>query len=70
MCDHTPLCPGATDSDRDAARVIASHPEQGWSLLCNGVITFDDSGTLMPNGTAVEPCALPAPSPIESEVML
>jgi len=26
--------------------VIAAHPEQGWSLLCNGVIVFEDSGAI------------------------
>jgi hypothetical protein len=55
MCEHTPVCPSASDSDRDAARMIAAHPEQGWSLLCNGVVTFDDSGELLPDGSAVAP---------------
>jgi hypothetical protein len=55
MCEHAPVCPTASDSDRDAARVIAAHPEQGWSLLCNGVVTFDDSGDLLPDGSAVAP---------------
>jgi hypothetical protein len=36
-----------------AARVIARHPEQGWSLLCNGVISFDDMGELLPDRRAV-----------------
>jgi hypothetical protein len=27
--------------------VVASHPEQGWSLLCNGVVLFDDAGVLL-----------------------
>ncbi|HEV2259007.1 MAG TPA: DUF5999 family protein, partial [Streptosporangiaceae bacterium] len=36
MCPHQPPCPPADRSDRDAARIIAFHPEQGWSLLCNG----------------------------------
>jgi hypothetical protein len=27
---------------------VASHPEQGWSLLCNGVIVFDDLGEIRP----------------------
>ena len=44
LCVHVPPCPGATDSDHEAARVVATHPEQGWSLLCNGVVTFDDNG--------------------------
>jgi Family of unknown function (DUF5999) len=25
---------------------VASHPEQGWSLLCNGIVLFDDAGIL------------------------
>jgi hypothetical protein len=35
--------------------MVAFHPEQGWSLLCNGVILFDDSGELLPDGRAVSP---------------
>src|SRR6266508_2706571 len=46
-CQHEPPCP--------AAGAIAIHPEQGWSLLCNGVITFDDTGELLPDGTPIEP---------------
>ncbi len=57
MCDHQPTCPAATDADRDAARVLRSHPEQGWSLLCNGVVAFDDQGDLLPDGHAVLPRA-------------
>jgi hypothetical protein len=34
---------------------MASHPEQGWSLLCNGVVIFDDGGALLPGGRAVPP---------------
>ena len=50
MCKHQPPCPDATAPDRSAARVRVSHPEQGWSLLCNGVVLFDDAGTLLPGG--------------------
>jgi hypothetical protein len=32
-----------------------SHHEQGWSLLCNGVILFDDTGELLPDGRAIAP---------------
>jgi hypothetical protein len=32
---------------------VAAHPEQGWSLLCNGVILFDDTGQLLPDGQMV-----------------
>jgi len=55
MCAHVPPCPGAADTDHDAAKVIAAHPEQGWSLLCNGVVTFDDTGELLPDGGVVAP---------------
>lgn len=44
MCSHQPTCPPADHRDRDAARTVAFHPEQGWSLLCNGMIVFDDMG--------------------------
>jgi hypothetical protein len=33
--------------------VTASHPEQGWSLLCNGVVVFEDLGELLPSGEVV-----------------
>ena len=52
-CVHTPSCPTADAADRDAAHVISAHPEQGWSLLCNGVVVFEDFGELLPNGTSV-----------------
>jgi Family of unknown function (DUF5999) len=55
MCKHQPQCPGALAPDRMAARVTASHPEQGWSLLCNGVVLFDDAGALLPGGLKVLP---------------
>jgi len=57
MCTHQPPCPAASDPDRDAARVVHSHPEQGWSLLCNGVVIFDDTGELLPDGKALAPRA-------------
>ena len=65
MCQHRPPCPAADRPDRDAARTIASHPEQGWSLLCNGVVLFDDLGELLPGGRAVMslPVARPTPRP-------
>jgi hypothetical protein len=60
MCQHEPRCPSADATDREAARIIASFPEQGWSLLCNGVITFEDTGELLPDGTVVAPHRGPA----------
>lgn len=50
VCRHTPPCPPAYAVDRDAAHVISAHPEQGWSLLCNGVVVFEDFGELLPDG--------------------
>lgn len=55
MCSHEPQCPSAGDIARAAARVIASHPGQGWSLLCNGTVLFDDGGLLLPGGRAQAP---------------
>jgi len=40
--------------------VVACHPEQGWSLLCNGVVLFDDAGVLVLAG--------PVPSPDRAHV--
>jgi hypothetical protein len=55
MCSHQPPCPPADHRDRDAARTVAFHPEQGWSLLCNGVIVFDDMGEILPGGRGMPP---------------
>jgi len=68
MCKHQPRCPDARASDCRAARVLVGHPEQGWSLLCNGVVLFEDAGALLPSGREVAPpvtasavtCAVPA----------
>ncbi len=65
MCKHLPQCPPAEARDRDAARVIVAHPEQGWSLLCNGVVLFDDNGKLRvmrKPRLACRPAARPGPS--------
>jgi hypothetical protein len=34
---------------------MVSHPEQGWSLLCNGVVLFEDAGALLPSGRELAP---------------
>jgi len=60
MCQHQPSCPAADATDREAARAIASHPEQGWSLLCNGVIFFEDTGEILPDGSSIAPHRGPA----------
>ncbi len=55
MCSHQPRCPDALAPDRIAAWSVASRPKQGWSLLCNGVVLFDDGGQLLPDGRAISP---------------
>jgi hypothetical protein len=55
MCTHFPACPSAEAVDHDAARTVHRHPEQGWSLLCNGVVLFDDTGEILPDGSSVGP---------------
>ena len=55
MCRDRPRCPDALAPDRIAARAVARHPEQGWTLLYNGVVLFDDAGALLPDGRAVSP---------------
>lgn len=55
MCQHHPCCPPPNGPDREAARVVAEHPEQGWSLLCNGVVLFEDTGELLPDGEVIPP---------------
>jgi hypothetical protein len=55
VCPHQPPCPSASELDREAARTVACHPEQGWSLLCNGVVLFDDCGELLPDGRPIPP---------------
>ncbi|MFD3840647.1 DUF5999 family protein [Streptomyces sp. NPDC058642] len=55
MCSHQPACPTADSTDHHAAIIVSSHPEQGWHLLCNGTIVFDDTGELLPDGRVVSP---------------
>ncbi|WUG75019.1 DUF5999 family protein [Streptomyces sp. NBC_00457] len=55
MCQHQPPCPTAESADRESARLVAHHPEQGWSLLCNGVLLFEDTGELLPDGQIIAP---------------
>ncbi|MFD4482374.1 DUF5999 family protein [Streptomyces sp. NPDC058257] len=55
MCSHQPPCPPASAADREAAQTLAAHADQGWSLLCNGVLLFEDTGELLPNGQVIAP---------------
>lgn len=54
-CTHSPACPAAEAADHDAARIISRHHEQGWVLLCNGVVVFDDTGEILPDRRIVAP---------------
>jgi len=47
-CIHEKTCPSADSHDARAACVVADHWEQGWALLCNGLVVFDDDGVLLP----------------------
>ncbi|HEV7208654.1 MAG TPA: DUF5999 family protein [Mycobacteriales bacterium] len=55
MCRHHPPCPSAEAVDHDAAKIVSDHSEQGWRLLCNGVICFDDTGEILPDGHIAGP---------------
>ena len=55
LCTHTPRCPSADSPAAEADRVVAAHPEQGWSLLCNAVVIFDDTGDLLPDCQVIAP---------------
>ncbi|MEV7464841.1 DUF5999 family protein [Streptomyces rubiginosohelvolus] len=55
MPSYPPPRPTADAADRQAACVSTACPEQGWSLLCNGVLVFEDTGELLPNGRIVTP---------------
>jgi hypothetical protein len=56
MCSRQPSCPSA---DRTDAHIVSAHPEQGWYLLCDGAIVFDDTGALLPDGQVVGPHRVP-----------
>jgi hypothetical protein len=56
MCSHAPSCPNSSATDAAAARVIADHTEQGWSLLCNRVILFTDGEMLRPTLDRPQQC--------------
>jgi len=61
MCSHTPTCPSPSAPDADAAQPVTTHFEQGWTLLCNGVLLFEDSGQLHPDLTVIPPHRLHSP---------
>ncbi|WNI20080.1 DUF5999 family protein [Actinacidiphila sp. ITFR-21] len=61
MCQHKPTCPSAEATDREAATVVVAHPDQGWSRLCNGVLLFEDTGEILPDGRIIAPRRLTSP---------
>ncbi len=67
-CTHTPPCPTAGSPDREAARAITSHLEQGWSLLCNGLLLFEDTGELLPDGRVIAPHRPTPPPALQNSV--
>ena len=56
MCSHQT---SGRPSDLTTPHIVAAHPEQGWNLLCNGSIVFDDTGELLPDGSVVAPHRVP-----------
>ena len=58
MCQHLPPCPSRQALDHRVALIVAEHWDQGWSLLCNGVIIFDDGGEFV--SAAAQPDIEPA----------
>ncbi|MFG3403841.1 DUF5999 family protein [Streptomyces sp. NPDC048142] len=55
LCEHSPRCPPASASDHLAACVLVAFPAAGWSVLCNGLILFEDTGYLLPSGDVFGP---------------
>lgn len=42
MCAHDTPCPPSGGARQHEAQVVAWHPEEGWRLLCNGLLLGDD----------------------------
>ncbi|MGW5731733.1 MULTISPECIES: DUF5999 family protein [Streptomyces] len=55
MCQHQPPCPTADRPDREAVTPQAHDYVTGWTLLCNGVVLFDDRGGVLPDGQIIAP---------------
>ncbi|MFG2793661.1 DUF5999 family protein [Streptomyces sp. NPDC048419] len=55
MCSNQPSCAISDSAAHHTTVIVAAHPEQGWSLLSDGTIVFDDTGELLPDGRVVDP---------------
>ncbi|WP_371605067.1 DUF5999 family protein (plasmid) [Streptomyces sp. NBC_01220] len=55
MCAHEPRCPSADAPDREAARTVRRDEAVGFSVLCNGVLRWEDTGELLPDGQIIAP---------------
>lgn len=53
MRDPAPLPTSSSTYEACTSHVRVDHSEQGWCLLCNGVILFDDGGAILPDGRAL-----------------
>jgi|KBSSwiStaDraftv2_1062776.scaffolds.fasta_scaffold48091_2 hypothetical protein len=42
MCAHEVRCPDADAPDAGSAWPVAWNPEEGWELLCNGLLVGND----------------------------
>lgn len=61
MCAHQLPCPTTDSADREAARRAAAPcPEQGRSPLRKGVLRFEDTEDLLPDGRVIAPHRLAA----------
>jgi hypothetical protein len=50
--------------------VVSRHFDQGWSLLCNGVVLFEDTGELLPDRKIIPPRRPSVPhAPTPSQAM-
>lgn len=55
MCQHQPPCPTADAADREPARTVARDNALGWARLRDGVVLFDDTCELLPDGQVIAP---------------
>ncbi|MGW2564448.1 DUF5999 family protein [Streptomyces sp. NPDC001514] len=52
---HPSPRPSAHSADLEATKATACRPEIGYSLLCNGVTLFEDTGVLLHDGNVIHP---------------